>query len=274
MEISVIIPVYNCEQWLEQSVASALQFDMVRELIIIDDGSTDNSPRLIKSLAESDQRVIQLSHQNHINKGRSASRNIGILAATQPWIAFLDADDYFLPSRFDGIDWDTKLDGYYGSIISDNLIDPIHSGALTHVPSSVTPDQLFAFLTEQSEHYFSIISMTMRRESLKKIDLFDEQLTVGEDTDLIWKIAHELNLDHVETSEPIAVRRVHESNIEREDPDRADFYHKWLTQTEYPLSEAARKRMFYAYEHYISPSERRSNLYKKYKYAKWRLSNM
>lgn len=274
MGISVIIPIYNCEPWLEQSVASALQFDRVKELILIDDGSTDTSPMLINSLAERDQRIIQLSHPNHANKGRSASRNLGIHAATQPWIAFLDADDYFLPNRFDGIDWETKLDGYYGSISSDNLVDPDQSGAVTHVPSSVMPAKLFALLTEQSEHYFSIISMTIRRESLLKIDLFDEQLKVGEDTDLIWRITHVLNLGLMETSEPIAVRRVHESNIEREDPNRAEFYHKWLTQTQYPLSEVARKRMFYAHMHYSSADKHRSRLYQKYQYAKWRLSNM
>ena len=274
MGISVIIPVYNCEQWLEQSVASALQFDSVREIILIDDGSTDNSPGLINSLAETDQRIIQLRHPNHANKGRSASRNLGIHAATQPWIAFLDADDYFLPNRFEGIDWETMLDGYYGGISSENLVDPDQSGTVTHVPRSVMPEKLFAYLTEQSEHYFSIISITVRRESLMKIDLFDEQLSVGEDTDLIWRITYELNLDKGQTTEPIAVRRIHESNIEREDPGRAEFYYKWLTQTQYPLSEVARRRMFYAHNHYSSPAKHRSKIYQKYQYAKWRLSNM
>ena len=274
MGISVIIPVYNCEPWLEQSVASALQFDVVREVILIDDGSRDDTLRIINQLAEIDSRIIKLNHPNNQNLGRSASRNLGVLTATQPWIAFLDADDYYLPNRFDGMDWDTKLDGYYGTITSENLVNPDESGMLTGVPKDIIPEELFTYLTKQSESYFSIISMTVRRDSLIKIELFDQELKVGEDTDLIWRLAHKFHLEPTTLlDEPCAVRRVHESNEDREDKTRAKFYHKWLIQTEYLLSEEARKRMFYAYEHYKSPTKERSKLYMKYAYTKWKLSS-
>ncbi len=272
MRISVIIPVYNCELWLEESVASALQFDQVREVLLIDDGSTDNSPELINDLAENDHRIVKLSHKNHINKGRSASRNLGIEAATQPWIAFLDADDYYLPNRFDGIDWDNHLDGYYGTIVSESPFNPDENDLLTGVPMIINPEQLFGFLTEQSEHYFSIISMTIRRESLLSTTLFDEQLMVGEDTDLIWRLAHDLNLARAKTQDSIAVRRVHEPNNEREDSERVSFYAKWLNHPPYPITEVARKRMFYAYEYYKAPTDQRSRFYKKLAYTKWKLS--
>lgn len=272
MGISVIIPVYNCEQWLEESIASALQFDRVKEVIVVEDGSTDNSPKLISELAESEPRIVRLSHQNNENRGRSASRNLGIQMATQPWIAFLDADDYFLPNRFDGIDRDTELDGYYGTIVSENLVNTDDSGVLTGVPIRIKPEELFECLTEHSEHYFSIISMTIRRDRLLSTTLFDERLTIGEDTDLIWRLAHKLNLDQINTPEPIAVRRVHISNHDREDPGRADFYRKWLIDAPYELSDRAQKRMFSSYRWYKDRSYPKSRWYEMYRFYKWKLS--
>ena len=272
MGISVIIPVYNCEQWLEESIASALQFDMVKEVIVVDDGSSDNSPKLISKLVESDPRIVRLSHQNNENKGRSASRNLGTQVATQPWVAFLDADDYFLPNRFDGIDWDTEIDGYYGTIVSKNLVNTDQSGVLTGVPKSVKPEELFEYLTEQSEHYFSIISMTIRRDKLLSTTLFDEQLAIGEDTDLIWRLSHELSLDQGNMSDPIAVRRVHASNHDPEDPGRAEFYRKWLIAAPHELSDRAQKRMFYSYQRYKGQSYSESRLYEMYRFYKWKLS--
>jgi len=229
MGISVIIPVYNCEQWLEESIASALQFDRVKEVIVVEDGSTDNSPKLISELAESEPRIVRLSHQNNENRGRSASRNLGIQMATQ-------------------------------------------SGVLTGVPIRIKPEELFECLTEHSEHYFSIISMTIRRDRLLSTTLFDERLTIGEDTDLIWRLAHKLNLDQINTPEPIAVRRVHISNHDREDPGRADFYRKWLIDAPYELSDRAQKRMFSSYRWYKDRSYPKSRWYEMYRFYKWKLS--
>src|SRR5690554_3354498 len=101
MNISVIIPVYNAELFLRKAVESALQFKEVKEVLLIEDGSPDNALSICKELTIEDNRVKLLQHPNNENRGAGASRNLGLKNASQDYIAFLDADDFFLPNRFE-----------------------------------------------------------------------------------------------------------------------------------------------------------------------------
>ncbi len=97
--VSVIIPVYNMEETVEGSVRSVLnQTFRDFELVLIDDGSTDQTPAILGTLAAEDQR-IRLIHQP--NKGRSGARNSGVLNATGEYIAWLDADDQMEPQALE-----------------------------------------------------------------------------------------------------------------------------------------------------------------------------
>ena len=89
--ISVIIPVYNVEEYLDRCLESAtLQTYKNIEIILIDDGSTDNSGKMCDEWAQKDKR-IKVVHQE--NKGVSASRNRGICEAKGKLISFIDSDD-------------------------------------------------------------------------------------------------------------------------------------------------------------------------------------
>lgn len=90
--ISVIIPVYNVENYLDVCIQSVLRqtFNNI-EIILVDDGSTDNSSRICDTYAEKDQRIIVI-HQ--INKGLGGARNTGISIARGEYILFLDSDDF------------------------------------------------------------------------------------------------------------------------------------------------------------------------------------
>jgi len=89
--ISIIIPVYNRESYIEKCVKSVLsQSYSDFELIVIDDGSTDSTPDIVDSLAGTDSRIIAV-HQK--NGGVSAARQTGIEIAKGDWISFLDSDD-------------------------------------------------------------------------------------------------------------------------------------------------------------------------------------
>lgn len=99
-EISVIIPVYNCESYLERAINSIVSqniFDSM-ELILVDDGSTDGSGKICDKYSDEHENVIVI-HQE--NSGVSVSRNNGIEKAQGEWIAFLDSDDYFLENAFE-----------------------------------------------------------------------------------------------------------------------------------------------------------------------------
>jgi len=94
MKVSVIIPVYNVRLYLERCVQSVLrQTYKDLEIILVDDGSKDNSGELCDQLALSDQR-IRVIHQ--VNQGLSGARNTGISQATGEYIIFLDSDDEWL----------------------------------------------------------------------------------------------------------------------------------------------------------------------------------
>ncbi len=117
MRISVIIPVYNAEKFVSQAVESALQFDEVFEILLIEDKSPDNALQVCQQLAEKYERVKLYQHPDKENHGAGPSRNLGIEKASGDFIAFLDADDYFLPNRFDSereLFKDSKVEGVYG----------------------------------------------------------------------------------------------------------------------------------------------------------------
>lgn len=94
MKFSVVIPAYNAGRFAAEAVASALEQEGAeKEVIVVDDGSTDDTSQALAPFAGR----IRLIHQSHL--GAAASRNRGIREATCEWIAFLDADDLFLPGH-------------------------------------------------------------------------------------------------------------------------------------------------------------------------------
>jgi|GEM_PF-648908 len=99
--ISVITIFYNTEKYIEEAVSSILNQSYTNwELLLIDDGSTDNSTVIARNYAKKySNKIRYLEHPNHQNKGMSASRNLGIDNALGDLICFLDADDVWLPGK-------------------------------------------------------------------------------------------------------------------------------------------------------------------------------
>jgi len=92
-KISVIIPLFNTEKYIEECINSVLIQDIDFELIVIDDGSTDASYRIVKEIAKWDKRIILISQEN---QGVAITRNSGLETATGDYIGFLDCDDWIL----------------------------------------------------------------------------------------------------------------------------------------------------------------------------------
>ena len=95
---SVIIPFYNREKYLGKAVESVLNQSYADwELILVDDGSTDDSLRIANSFADSRVKVIS----NSTNSGNAVARNTGWKSANYPWVAYLDSDDWYEPNYLD-----------------------------------------------------------------------------------------------------------------------------------------------------------------------------
>ena len=101
MELSIVIPIYNVERTLQRCIDSVLgQSFQDFEMILVDDGSKDNSSVMADEIAQSDSR-ISVIHQS--NQGLSAARNTGIKVAKGKYITFIDSDDFIAQDTYKGI---------------------------------------------------------------------------------------------------------------------------------------------------------------------------
>lgn len=219
--ISVIIPVYNGERFIEKAIRSALQQPEVSEILVINDGSIDSTATILERLQHENPRVKLYQHYNGINKGRSASRNLGLAHAKGEFIAFLDADDYYLENRFTS---DIKLfhenesfDGIYNAIgvhfYRDATVNENNELAIYTVSEKINSKELFNFLLKGGKGNFSIDGLTLRKNFIRTVGFFNEKLEVAEDTDLIWRLALALKLEAGIITRPVAIRGVHDANV-------------------------------------------------------------
>lgn len=225
MNISVIIPVYNAEEYITQAVDSALQFAEVSEIILVEDKSPDNALEICKQLESQHSRVKLFQHPDKENHGAGASRNLGIEKATGDLIAFLDADDYYLPNRIDAekeLFKNPEVEGVYGALgvhyysekarqqyhhIYQDKLDTVYKEA---DPKDVCPGQMNL---RGSFGLIHLDTLTVRRKSLQKMDrLFDTSLRLHQDTDFTIRLSYYLDLYTGNNTSAIAIRGIHESN--------------------------------------------------------------
>ncbi|MBU0967494.1 MAG: glycosyltransferase family 2 protein [Proteobacteria bacterium] len=203
--VSVIIPVYNCARYLTQAMESirAQTYPPV-EIIVIDDGSTDDTPNLIKKLGDD---IIYIRQSNG---GPAKARNKGINAATGEFIAFLDADDVWLPSKLKKqIDYlvTHRETGLVYSLTS-NFIDG-QKAVMEDFPQNARSGRIFDELL--SDTIITLSSVVVRTEIARIVGGFDESLLTAEDTNFYLKIAYAHHIGVV--PETLLLRRMHTSNL-------------------------------------------------------------
>lgn len=221
MKVSVIIPVYNAAAFIEKAITSALQQPEVKDVIVVNDGSTDESLQILEKLQSQYPILKVYHHKNRVNKGRSASRNLGIQKATGNFIAFLDADDYFLPNRFAN---DKELfqkhencDGVYNAVgfyyYRAATTQELQKHQLYTVNQKLRPDFLFEALLSGKYGHFQIDGLTVKKSVFDTIGFFNEDLVVAEDTEIFWKMAIKCRLETGIIDQPLAIRGVHDNNV-------------------------------------------------------------
>lgn len=106
--VSVVVPLYNHARYIEAAIDSALaQGAVLREIIVIDDGSTDNSATVMARLAKRDTRI---GFRTQANQGASATINAGMRECSGDYIAILNSDDAYLPGRLEALVWALDVD--------------------------------------------------------------------------------------------------------------------------------------------------------------------
>lgn len=229
--LSVIIPVYNCERFIEKAVLSVVAQQEVSEIVIVNDGSTDRSTLILEEL-QSKYHIIKLyNHPNQSNQGRSASRNLGIQKATGNYIAFLDADDFYLENRFVN---DKKMfgennhcDGVYNAVgfhfYREASAEELEKHQIYTVTEKIMPEFLFETLLYGKSGHFHINGLTIKKKVFDLTGLFNKDLVVAEDTDMFWKMAIKCRLETGIIDKPLAIRGVHDNNVF----DQTDIYREY-----------------------------------------------
>ena len=183
--ISVILPVYNGEKTVGATIRSVLeqQFDDF-ELLIIDDGSTDQTPDVLKVF--SDPRIAVHSFEN---KGLAASRNRGIRLAAGEFVAFIDADDLWTADKLtDQLNaLRSKTDAGLAYSLTDCIdIDGKRIGPASHVAHD---GHVYSRLMARN-FVDSGSNPLVRREVFDAVGGFDERLEAAEDWDFYLRVAH------------------------------------------------------------------------------------
>lgn len=224
--VSVIIPAFNVAHYIEKAVISANRQAEVSEIIVVNDGSTDATLAILEQL-QIDIPIMKIVHHiNELNKGRSASRNLGIQNASENFIAFLDADDFYLENRFKNDELlflkKPEIDGVYNAIgahfYREATISEQEKLKLTTVTEKIKPEELFEALLSGKKGYFSIDGLTIKKSVFEGVGYFTESLMVSEDTEFFFKISLKCQLLAGIIEQPVAMRGIHENNVcNRED---------------------------------------------------------
>jgi len=184
-EVTVLMSVYNGLPYLQQAIESILQQTCDNfEFLIIDDGSTDGSDRILTEYAQKDARIKILSNKQNYGLGYSLAR--GLLIATTPWIARMDADDVALPNRLE-LQMNYVRENPHVDIVGGYALD-IDEGecvlAERKVPT-VHAEILRLIWTNPFIHG----TVLFRRESILKIGSYSSQLAKRQDYELWFRCA-------------------------------------------------------------------------------------
>lgn len=225
-DVSVIIPVHNAESYLRQAAESALAQAETGEVLLVEDGSSDDSLSVCEELEAVFDIVRLLRHPFGQNLGISATRNVGIHAARYPYIAFLDADDYYLPERFVRalhiLKSDPSVDGVYEAVGTQFDTEEMKvwwenergKGAMTTLSEAVPPGELLATLCGQgrAKGWICTPGLTVRRQLFDRTGLFVPELRMSQDTAMWLKMAAVGRLEAGSLDTPVAMRRLHGNN--------------------------------------------------------------
>lgn len=244
LEISVIIPVHNAAKFIEKAVKSALSQPETREILLIEDGSTDESLKVCEELSKKHERIRLLRHPNGDNRGPGSSRNLGLKTARFEYIAFLDADDFYLENRFEhtakSFRQHKSAVGIYEAV--ERIFNDDESKAefilkkgkdfMLNSAKLIAPSELFEEFFLAGRTIISLDGLVIKKEVIPVVGYFDEDLRLGQDTDWLLRLSLAGDLYPGRQDRPVTLSLVHGANntlsTNRVLAMRWRFYGKWL----------------------------------------------
>jgi len=236
---SVIIPLYNKEQSIGDTLQSVLEQTFQDfEVVIVNDGSTDQSSEVVKAF---DDTRIRLIHQQ--NQGVSAARNRGIMEARQPWLAFLDGDDWWeanhlaelqrMISQFpDHLCFATSFRDSGGRIFQGDL----KKGDIYEVKNFCKEYLLHKNLVWTS-------SVAVLKTCFTHVDGFNPQFSLGEDLDLWVRLSQKFPF--VKSNVVTAIYQMEAEN--RSDKSRYNMQRSFLSQIDFDTMKNPDEKKLYRF---------------------------
>jgi len=220
--VSAVVTCYDQEEYISDAIGSVVRqsrYDAILEIIVVDDGSTDDSETVIRNWANRCEK-IQYVYQE--NQGVSAARNEGIRRSSGNYIAFLDGDDLWCEDRLKhqlkSAKKHSEVGLFYGDLYSfeDNPEDRTrgYCTRFEYDDEEVLPE-LYLYGAP-------ILTPTtlIRSDCFNEVGFFDRSLRQGEDTDMWLRIAAEYPIHHV--GEPIAMVRQGNASLSTDIDKKAD----------------------------------------------------
>jgi glycosyltransferase involved in cell wall biosynthesis len=209
-KVSVIIPTYNRAHLIGRAIQSVLnQTYQDFELIVVDDGSTDNTNEVIKEFSQKDKRILYIKHDK--NKGGSAARNTGIKAARGEYIAFQDSDDEWLPEKLE------KQMGILEKVSQE--VGVVYTGfwRIKEDKKKYTPSD--KVLKKEGDihnellkgNFITTQSIIVRKECFKEMGYFDESLPRLQDWELVLRLSEKYKFKFID--EPLLCSYYNDESI-------------------------------------------------------------
>jgi glycosyltransferase involved in cell wall biosynthesis len=209
MTVDVVIPTFNAAPFLAQAIESVLRETGARPtVIVVDDGSTDDTPAVLEPYLDR-IRYVRQPHQ-----GQAAARNHGLWLGRSPYVAFMDADDYYLPG---------SLTALHAALAARPDLGALRGGVVEVDAGGVPLRHLehwrevpaFDLETCVRRKPVALRAMVLRREWAERVDGFDPELRWAEDVDfLIRLVAAGCRVEW--HRHPVACYRQHDRNITRD----------------------------------------------------------
>lgn len=190
--ISIIMPTYNRGYCIERAINSVIkQTHRDWELIIVDDGSTDNTEEVVNTYKR--ELGTKLNYFKKANQGVSVARNVAIKRSCGDFIAFLDSDDYYYPNKLD-----RQIKALNDNPLSvmcytnwSTFYDDNEDGAMFHPLPDDLKGYIYPQLISVQNCFITTPSVLLRREALFAAGLFDVNMHICEDIDLWRRISRQ-----------------------------------------------------------------------------------
>ena len=206
--ISVIIPTYNSDKYICEAIDSVFnQSYSDYEIIVIDDGSTDNTKTIIQN------KYASIRYHYVENNGVAAARNLGILMAQGEFIAFLDADDKWLPTKLEKQITCFQNDDKLGMVFTENSFfndRGVTKGRVNKRDSLMQGDIVRNIFLKS---YVATPTVMVRKSVFEAVGLFEEELVVAEDDNMWMRIGMKYSIELID--ETLAQCRITDGSLSR-----------------------------------------------------------